>query len=72
MGAGGVTETIACVKAVEEDILPPTLNQIEKDPECDLDFVPNESRKSTVNVAMCNAFGFGGQNASLIIKKYNA
>ena len=69
MGAGGVTETIACVKAVEEDILPPTLNQIEKDPECDLDFVPNESRKSTVNVAMCNAFGFGGQNACVALRR---
>ncbi|MCR5148110.1 MAG: beta-ketoacyl-ACP synthase II [Eubacterium sp.] len=71
MGAGGVTETIACIKAVEEDILPPTLNQITPDPECDLDFVPNCSRSSTVNIAMCNAFGFGGQNASLLVKKYS-
>ena len=70
MGAGGVTETIACVKAVEEDILPPTLNQINPDPDCDLDFVPNAARHSVVNTAMCNAFGFGGQNASLIVRKY--
>lgn len=70
MGAGGVTETIACVKAVEEDILPPTLNQINPDPDCDLDFVPNAARRSVVNTAMCNAFGFGGQNASLIVRKY--
>ncbi len=70
MGAGGITEAIACVKAIEEDILPPTINQTTPDPECDLDFVPNEARKATVNVAMCNAFGFGGQNASLLLKKY--
>ncbi len=70
MGAGGVVETIACVKAVEEDIIPPTINQFTKDPECDLDFVPNEARHTTVNVAMCNAFGFGGQNASVLVGKY--
>lgn len=70
MGAGGTVETIACIKALEEDILPPTINQTTPDPECDLDFVPNEARKTPVNVAMCNAFGFGGQNASLLLKKY--
>ena len=70
MGAGGVTEAIACIKAIEEDTLPPTINQTTPDPECDLDFVPNEARKSVVNVAMCNAFGFGGQNASLLLTKY--
>ena len=70
MGAGGTVETIACIKALEEDILPPTINQTTPDPECDLDFVPNEARKTPVNVAMCNAFGFGGQNASILLKKY--
>ena len=70
MGAGGTVETIACIKALEEDILPPTINQTTPDPECDLDFVPNEARKTPVNVAMCNAFGFGGQNASLLLRKY--
>ncbi|MCR5291940.1 MAG: beta-ketoacyl-ACP synthase II [Eubacterium sp.] len=70
MGAGGVVETIACVKAVEEDIIPPTINQFTADPECDIDTVPNEARRTTVNVAMCNAFGFGGQNASVIVKKF--
>ena len=70
MGAGGTVETIACIKALEEDILPPTINQTTPDPECDLDFVPNEARKAPVNVAMCNAFGFGGQNASILLKKY--
>jgi len=70
MGAGGVTETIACIKAIEDDIIPPTINQTTPDPECDLDFVPNVARKATVNIAMCNAFGFGGQNASLLLTKY--
>ena len=70
MGAGGTVEAIACIKALEEDILPPTINQTTPDPECDLDFVPNEARKTPVNVAMCNAFGFGGQNASILLKKY--
>ncbi len=70
MGAGGVTETIACVKALEEGILPPTINQTTPDPECDLDFVPNVARKAAIRTAMCNAFGFGGQNASLLLEKY--
>lgn len=70
MGAGGVIETIACVKAVQEDIVPPTLNLKTSDPECDLDYVPNVARKQTVNVAMSNAFGFGGQNSSIVVRKY--
>ncbi len=69
MGAGGVIETIACVKAVQDDIVPPTLNLDNPDPECDLDYVPNVARKQKVDIAMSNAFGFGGQNASLILKK---
>jgi len=69
MGAGGVTETIACVKALEEGILPPTINQETPDPECDLDVVPNVARKVPVKTVMCNAFGFGGQNASLLLTK---
>lgn len=70
MGAGGIIETIACVKAVQNDIVPPTLNLVNKDPECDLDYVPNESRKQKVDIAMSNAFGFGGQNSSILLKKY--
>jgi len=69
MGAGGVTETIACVKALEEGILPPTINQTTPDPECDLDVVPNVARKADIRTAMCNAFGFGGQNASLLLTR---
>lgn len=70
MGAGGIIETIACVKSVQEDIVPPTLNLENPDPECDLDYVPNVARKQTVNIAMSNAFGFGGQNSSILVKKY--
>lgn len=70
MGAGGITETIACVKALQEDMIPPTLNLQEADSECDLDYVPNTARKQPVRIAMSNAFGFGGQNSSILVKKY--
>ncbi len=70
MGAGGVTETIVCIKATMEDMIPPTLHLTDPDPACDLDLVPNEARKTEVHAAMSNAFGFGGQNSSIIVKKY--
>ena len=70
MGAGGIIETIACVKAVQDNIVPPTLNLNAPDPECDLDYVPNTARHQTVNIAMSNAFGFGGQNSSILLQKY--
>lgn len=70
MGAGGITESIACILAIREGLLPPTINYATPDPECDLDCVPNVARKATVNIAMNNALGFGGQNASLILARY--
>ncbi|MBQ9708555.1 MAG: beta-ketoacyl-[Firmicutes bacterium] len=70
MGAGGVTEVIACIKAIENGMLPPTLNYQTPDPDCDLDFVADGPRKADVKVAMSNALGFGGQNSSIIVKKY--
>lgn len=70
LGAGGLTEAIACIKAIEEGVLPPTLHLAKPDPECDLDYVPNTARKAEINAAMSNSLGFGGQNSSLIVAKY--
>ncbi len=70
MGATGALEAIFCVKAVRENIIPPTINYQTPDPVCDLDYVPNEARQATVDIAISNAFGFGGHNAVLVIKKY--
>lgn len=67
MGASGITEAIACIQAIRTGMLPPNLN-LQK-PECDLDFVANVSRRQRVAAAMSNAFGFGGQNSSLVFKK---
>ena len=70
IAAAGVTELIACILAIRDGIIPPTLNYRDKDPLCDLDYVPNKARKHKVDVAMKNSFGFGGQNISLIIRRY--
>lgn len=70
LGAAGGIELIASVLAVMNDIVPPTINQETPDPECDLDYVPNHARKMTVNVAMSNSLGFGGHNATLVVKKF--
>lgn len=67
MGGGGITEAIACIQAIREGILPPTLNLSQ--PEADLNFVAQNSRKQEISIAMTNAFGFGGQNSSLIFRK---
>lgn len=70
LGAAGAVEAAICVKAVEEQIVPPTINYQVKDEECDLDIVPNEPRKNKLNVVMSNSLGFGGHNASIVIKKW--
>jgi 3-oxoacyl-[acyl-carrier-protein] synthase II len=70
LGAGGSTEAIFTLLAIDEGVLPPTINYEEPDPECDLDFVPNVARHQPVNVGMSNAFGFGGTNATLIFRKF--
>jgi len=70
LGAAGAVELIASVMALREGILPPTINQVEPDPECDLDYVPNEARRTQVDIALSNSFGFGGQNATLIVRRY--
>lgn len=69
LGAAGAVESIACIKAINEGVIPPTRNLVEPDPECDLDYVPHEAREVKVEYAMNNSFGFGGQNATLIFKK---
>ena len=70
MGATGAIEAIACILTIRESIIPPTINYETPDPDCDLDYVPNEARKQDVDIAMSNSFGLGGQNACLILKKY--
>ncbi len=72
LGASGGIELIASTLAVKNNIIPPTINYETPDPECPLDYTPNEARERTVNYAMSNSFGFGGHNASVIIKKYEA
>ena len=70
LGAAGAVELAACVMAVREGVIPPTINLEEQDPERDLDYVPNESREVEVNAAMSNGFGFGGHNATLVVKRF--
>lgn len=72
MGAGGITEVIACIKAIETGIIPPTINLENPIPHCNIDFVPNIAKNQTVKYAMSNAFGFGGQNSSVIVGKYTS
>jgi len=70
LGAAGAVETIVCVKAIETDTIPPTINYETPDPECDLDYVPNTARKVKVNAIVNNSFGFGGHNATITAKKF--
>jgi 3-oxoacyl-[acyl-carrier-protein] synthase II len=70
LGAAGGIETIICAMTIQNGVIPPTINIENPDPECDLNYVPNTAIKKTVNVAMSNSFGFGGHNATIVIKKY--
>ncbi len=72
LGAAGAIEAIACIKAVEENFVPPTVNYETPDEECDLDYVPNEGRSMNVKYALSNSLGFGGHNAVLCFKKWEA
>jgi 3-oxoacyl-[acyl-carrier-protein] synthase II len=69
LGAAGAMEAAACVLALQRGVLPPTINLDEQDPFCDLDYVPNQARQKQVEVAMSNSFGFGGHNATLVLRK---
>ena len=70
LGATGCAELIACAKAIENSVVPPTINYETPDPECDLDYVPNTAREMKVDVAISNSLGFGGHNVTLAIKKF--
>ncbi|NOY98775.1 MAG: beta-ketoacyl-ACP synthase II [Chloroflexi bacterium] len=70
MGATGALEAIFCVQAIRENVVPPTIHYQTPDPECDLDYVPNQARDHDVRVAVSNAFGFGGHNAVLVVREY--
>jgi len=70
LGAAGGVEFVVCCLAIKDGVIPPTINYEHPDPECDLDYVPNTARKMDVTVCMSNSLGFGGHNASLIVKKF--
>jgi 3-oxoacyl-[acyl-carrier-protein] synthase II len=70
-GGAGAIEALACVKTIETGIIHPTINYQTPDPECDLDYVPNEARQKNVNVTLSNSFGLGGQNACLVLGSYS-
>jgi 3-oxoacyl-[acyl-carrier-protein] synthase II len=70
LGAAGAIEAIFTTLAVNRDVLPPTINYDQPDPECDLDYIPNESREATVRTAVSNSFGFGGHNACIVLRKF--
>ncbi|URJ62150.3 beta-ketoacyl-ACP synthase II [Paenibacillus polymyxa] len=72
LGAAGGVEAVICGLALQHQTIPPTINLDNQDPACDLDYVPNKPRKAELNVVMSNSFGFGGHNATVILKKYEA
>ncbi len=71
MGATGALEAVFCAMAVSQDVIPPTINYHTPDPECDLDYVPNQARELPVRIVLSNSFGFGGHNSVLVIRKFN-
>ena len=71
LGAAGVVEAIFSVLAIRDQVVPPTINLDNQDPECDLDYVPNEARDANITMAISNSFGFGGTNGSLIFRAFD-
>jgi 3-oxoacyl-[acyl-carrier-protein] synthase II len=71
LGAAGALETIITVLAMRDSYLPPTINQTDADPDCDLDYIPNVGREADVDVALTNSFGFGGHNAVLVLRRWD-
>ena len=72
LGAAGAIEAIACINAINSGLIPPTINYNSPDPECDLDYTPNEVVKKDINISMSNLFGFGGHNSVIIFKKFSS
>jgi 3-oxoacyl-[acyl-carrier-protein] synthase II len=70
LGAAGGVEFVVCCLAIKDGVVPPTINYEHPDPDCDMDYVPNTARKANVDVCMSNSLGFGGHNASLVVKKF--
>ena len=70
LGAAGAIEAIFCVRAISAGVVPPTINLTDPDPDCDLDYVPNEARNLPVRTAMSNSFGFGGHDVSLVFRAF--
>ena len=70
IAAAGVTEAIVCLLAIRDNVLPPTINYENPDPDCDLDYVPNQARPQPLSYALSNSFGFGGQNISLVVGRF--
>ena len=71
LGAAGAIEAIFTILATERGILPPTINYEDPDPECDLDYIPNEAREAEIQVGVSNSFGFGGHNACVVFRKHD-
>jgi 3-oxoacyl-[acyl-carrier-protein] synthase II len=71
IGAAGAAELITCILAIRDNILPPTINLNDPDPNLDLDYVPNKPRKAQVDIVMKESFGFGGQNNVVIVKRFS-
>ena len=70
LGAAGAIEMIATIGSIKHSFVPPTINLVDADPTCDLDYVPNEGRSATINTALSNSFGFGGHNTALVVRKF--
>ena len=71
IAAAGSVEAIVCLLTIRDGMLPPTINLENRDPECDLDYIPNRAREHSVDVALSNSFGFGGQNITLILRRFS-